>query len=288
MEAIQINNLSKKYGNTLALDQVYLEIEYGKIIGLLGRNGAGKTTLINIMSNRVFADKGEVLIDGLSATENMDVQEKVYSMFETRFWTSIKVKDIFKQTNLLYDCFDLDKALSLADKFNLNIDKRFQDCSTGYKSIVKICIALSIDIPYIFLDEPVLGLDANHRELFYKLLLEEYEENARTYVISSHLIEELANVVEEVILIDEGKVILHESVESLMLHGYSVAGNIADVDNYCIDKNMIGSDEVGPLKVSYILGERQALPKGSTLQFSSMNLQKLFVKMTEKGAHIHE
>ena len=145
--------------------------------------------------------------------------------------------------------------------------------------------ALSLNVPYVIFDEPVLGLDANHRELFYDLLLKDYENSERTIIIATHLIEEVANIIEEVVLIDKGKVLLQDNVSSLLETGYSVSGLAHEVDAYCADKNVIGYDELGNLKIAYVMGEKTPLPKMGNLSFSTMNLQKLFVKLTEKGGN---
>ena len=289
MNAIQIKNVTKRYKDVMALTNISLSFEFGKIYGFLGRNGAGKSTLINIIANRIFADQGEVLIDGIPAKENMDVHEKIFCMSETDLYDrDLKVKDHFKWTNRFYDAFDLDKALEYAKKFHLDTDKRFKALSKGYQSIFKLIIALSISVPYVIFDEPVLGLDANHRELFYHLLLKEFENNERTLIIATHLIEEVSNIIEEVVFIDSGKILLQEGVESLLEKGYCVSGLANEVDRYCEGRNVIGYDELGNLKIAYVLGEKTALPVGSNLQISAMNLQKLFVKMTEKGGDENE
>lgn len=284
MNAIQIKDVVKRYNNVNALDRVSLSFEYGKIYGFLGRNGAGKSTLINIISNRIFADEGEILIDGLRAKENMEVHEKIFCMSEMDLYdTSLKVIEHFKWIDRFYDSFDLDQACQIAEKFGLDINKRYKALSKGYQSIFKLTIALSLHVPYVVFDEPVLGLDANHRELFYELLLQDYENYQRTIIIATHLIEEVANIIEEVVLIDKGRVLLQETVETLMNKGYCISGLAGEVDDYCKDKNVIGYDELGNLKLAYILGEKEQLPKNSHLQISNMNLQKLFVKLTEKG-----
>ena len=284
MNAIQIKNVVKRYSNVNALDRVSISFEYGKIYGFLGRNGAGKSTLINIISNRIFADEGEILIDGLRAKENMEVHEKIFCMSEMDLYdTSLKVIEHFKWIDRFYDSFDLDQARQIAEKFGLDINKRYKALSKGYQSIFKLTIALSLHVPYVVFDEPVLGLDANHRELFYELLLKDYENYQRTIIIATHLIEEVANIIEEVVLIDKGRVLLQETVETLMNKGYCISGLAGEVDDYCKDKNVIGYDELGNLKLAYILGEKEQLPKNSRLQISNMNLQKLFVKLTEKG-----
>lgn len=284
MNAIQIKNITKRYKDVTALDDVSFSFEFGKIYGFLGRNGAGKTTLINIIANRIFADQGEILIDGIPAKENMGVHEKIFCMSEADLYDrDLKVKDHFKWTNRFYTDFDLKKAFELSKKFNLDTNKRFKALSKGYQSIFKLIIALSLNVPYVIFDEPVLGLDANHRELFYSLLLKEFENNERTLIIATHLIEEVSNIVEEVVLIDKGKILVQETVEELLEKGYSVSGAAQEVDHYCVGRNVIGYDELGGLKVAYILGEKTVLPQESNLQITAMNLQKLFVKMTEKG-----
>lgn len=289
MNAIQIKNITKRYKGVTALDDVSLSFEFGKIYGFLGRNGAGKSTLINIIANRIFADYGEVLIDGIPAKENTGVHEKIFCMSEADLYDrDLKVKEHFKWTNRFYSDFDLEKALALSRKFELDVNKRFKALSKGYQSIFKLIVALSINVPYVIFDEPVLGLDANHRELFYSLLLKELENNERTLILATHLIEEVSNIIEEVVLIDRGKILLQKTVEELLETGYSVSGLAQEVDRYCDGRNVIGYDELGNLKVAYVLGEKAALPQGSNLQIAAMNLQKLFVKITEKGEDENE
>lgn len=286
MNAIQIKNITKQYKDVTALDHVSFFFEYGKIYGFLGRNGAGKSTLINIIANRIFADTGEILIDGIPAKENMDVHEKIFCMSETDLYdTSLKVKELFKWIDCFYDSFHQETAIEIAGKFNLDLNKRFKALSKGYQSIFKLTVALSLRVPYVIFDEPVLGLDANHRELFYELLLKDYERNERTIIIATHLIEEVANLIEEVVLIDRGKILLQENVGSLLEKGYGVSGLSSEVDNYCKDKNVIGYEELGNMKIAYVMGEKTPLPPTGNLTISTMNLQKLFVKLTEKGGN---
>ena len=262
MGAIQVNDVTKRYKDVPALDHVSVTFELGKIYGFLGRNGAGKSTLINIIANRVFADSGEVLIDGIPASENMAVHDKIFCMSETDLYDrDLKVIEQFKWTKRFYTDFDMNRALTLSE----------------------LVIALSLSVPYVIFDEPVLGLDANHRELFYSLLLEAFEEGDRTFIIATHMIEEVSNIIEEVVLIDGGRILAQESVEELLESGYSVSGAAEEVDGYCAGKNVIGYDELGGLKIAYIMGEKNTLPKGSDLQISAMDLQKLFVKMTERS-----
>jgi ABC-2 type transport system ATP-binding protein len=130
------------------------------------------------------------------------------------------------------------------------------------------------------LDEPVLGLDANHRDVFYKLLIEKYSNYPATYVISTHLIEEVSNVIEDVIIIKKGKIIRNESREELMSVGYTVSGMASLVDDYIKGKELIGTDSIGGLKSAYVMGKviKNEIPEG--LEITKMDLQKLFVQIT--------
>ncbi len=279
--SIEVNQVTKYYGNTCALDHVSLKLEENKIYGLLGRNGAGKTTLLNTITNHIFATEGEIFVDGLPARENDLAQQKIYMMSETDYYPAkMKVKDIYKWTSTFYPGFDMEYAMRTSELFELNTDKAVKALSTGFNSIFKVIIALSVNTPYVLLDEPVLGLDANNRELFYKLLIEKYSNNPCTIVVSTHLIEEVSNVIENVLIIKKGKIIRNETREELLSKGYTVSGAATKIDSYILGRNVIGTDSLGGLKSAYILGEldRAGIPEG--IEVTKMDLQKLFVQLT--------
>ncbi len=279
--SIEVKNVTKNYGSTCALDHVSLKFEENKIYGLLGRNGAGKTTLLNIISNRIFASEGEVLIDGLPARENDMAQQKIYLMSEKDYYPEkAKIKDIFRWTGNFYPGFDMEYARHISEVFELNTDKAVRSLSTGYRSIFKVIIALSVNIPYILLDEPVLGLDANHREVFYRLLIEKYSNAPCTIVISTHLIEEVSNVIENVMIIKKGRIIRDETREELLSKGYTVSGATSKIDSYILGKTVIGTDSLGGLKSAYILGDLDRANIPEDIEVSKMDLQKLFVQLT--------
>ncbi|MCI9597768.1 MAG: ABC transporter ATP-binding protein [Firmicutes bacterium] len=281
MNGIEVKNISKRFGDILALDDVSLCFEENKIYGLLGRNGAGKTTLLNAISNRIFPDQGEIYVSGLPATENDKAQQQLFLMSEkTLYPERMKIKEVFYWTKSYYPNFDLAYAESLADKFQLDTKKRVRSLSTGYSSIFKIILALSANTPYLLLDEPVLGLDANHRDLFYKLLIEKYSSNPCTIVISTHLIEEVSGIIEDIVIIKQGKIICRESCESLLSKGYTVSGKASLVDTFIEGKKVIGADTLGGLKTAYILGSPAADNVPSDLEVTRMDLQKLFIQLT--------
>ncbi len=281
MSGIEINKISKSFGNVHALTDVSVKFEENKIYGLLGRNGAGKSTLLNVITSRIFADSGEVTVDGITAADNDLALQKIYMMSEKNYYPDgMKIKDAFKWTKEFYPDFDSAYAKTLADRFELNTSKKIKSLSTGYSSIFKIVTALSTNAPYILLDEPVLGLDANHRDLFYKIIIEKYSANPCTIVISTHLIEEAAGVIEQVVVIKDGSIIRDEPREELLSKGYTVSGVATAVDAFLAGKNVIGADTLGGLKTAYVLGtiDRTTVPDG--LEISKMDLQRMFIQLT--------
>lgn len=280
MNAIEVKSVTKNFGSTCALSNVSLTFEENKIYGLLGRNGAGKSTLLNIITNRIYPDSGAVMVDGEPAADNDRALGKIYLMSEKNFYPEkMKLKEAFKWSKNFYSEFDEDYAKKTAERFELNINKNVKSLSTGYSSIFKLIIALSSNTPYMLLDEPVLGLDANHRDLFYRILLEKYSERPSTIIVSTHLIEEVSNVIENIVIIKKGSVIKNETCDSLLSKGYTVSGIAAKVDAYIADKHVIGTDTLGGLKTAYLLGEKAAvIPEG--IEVTRMDLQRLFIQLT--------
>ena len=162
--SIVIENLSKSYGPVRALQNVSCTWEPGKLYGLLGRNGAGKSTLLSAVTQRLFPDGGSVTVDGEPIGDNDRALSKMYLMSEKLYYPeTMRVKDAFRWSQAFYPNFDREFAWKLAGAFQLNTSAKVSKLSTGYSSIFKIVVALSTNAPYVLLDEPVLGLDANHR-----------------------------------------------------------------------------------------------------------------------------
>lgn len=285
---IAVKNVTKRFGSVTALDGVSLEFGFGKIYGLLGRNGAGKSTLLNIISNRLFPDGGEVTINGMPAAENDRAQSAVYMVGDGKLLPdTMRVSEAFLWTGRFYGAFDGEKAKRLCEAFGLNPKKRLRALSTGYYTIFRLICALCVNAPYVLIDEPANGLDANNRDLFYAELVKSFAESPRTFVISTHLIDEIAGILEHVVIINEGKIIENESCEALLSSGYTVSGPAAAVDAYAWGKNVIGEDALGGMKAVYILGssepgKSELSPEGENIAFSKLDLQKLFIKLTNR------
>lgn len=281
MSKIEVRDLTKSYGKTTALNNVSVTFKENCIYGLLGRNGAGKSTLLNIISGRTFADSGEVLIDGVNASGNDSALGKVHLMSEQLLYNpSLKVRDMFRTASLYYPDFDMEYAMKLCSEYELDTNRKLSKLSTGYRTIAKAVNALACGAPIVFFDEPVLGLDANHRDLFYKHVVNRYSEHPATFVISTHLIEETAGIIERAIVIQKGELLLDNDVEEVRSMGYSVSGKAADVDSFANGRELMGEDVLGGLKTVYIKGQlnEAELPDGLTAE--PMNLQNIFIHLT--------
>lgn len=285
MSTIEIKNISKHFNKTIALKNVSLTLEPNKIYGLMGRNGAGKTTLLNIITNKLFASSGEVLVDGETAVENDNAQVKIFFMAGKNIYpVNMKVKEGIKWTKEFYPNFNITYAYKLAADFKLNTDKKIKDLSTGYKSIFTLILALASDASVILFDEPVLGLDANHRELFYRELITNYSEQPKTIVVSTHLIDEISDVLEEVIIIKDGEIVLAQPVDKVLQLGYTVSGDCTNVEKYAKGKNIIREEAIGKLKTATIYQNRDSkdkkIIKELGLDMAPVKLQELIISLT--------
>ena len=281
MSTIEVKNITKQFGATTALQNVSLRFGENKIYGLLGRNGAGKTTLLSLITSKLFPTSGEVLLDGENVCENDRALSKIYCMTEKNLYPErMRISEVFKWSKEFYPEMDMAYAGSLAEKFSLNTKKAVRELSTGYHSIYKIIIALSCNAPVLLLDEPVLGLDANFRDLFYRELIAHYSEHPKTIVVSTHLIEEASEVIEHVAILKSGRLILEDTVQSVLEKGYTVTGPEGLVDEYVRGKHVLGTDHLGGIKSAYLLEalDRSAVPAG--IEVSRLKLQSLFIQLT--------
>lgn len=285
MKGIEIKGITKRFGDVTALDDIQLTLEAGKIYGLLGRNGAGKSTLLNLITNRIYPTVGSVAIDGADVVADEAAIANTFLMTTQNLYPdSMKVKDAFKWSAEFYPSFDRVEAQQLAQEFKLPEKKKIKNLSTGYQSLFKLIVALSCNAEYIFLDEPVLGLDANNRDRIYKYLIEKFVDNHSTIILSTHIIEEVSGLIEEVIIIDDGKVLAKESVEEMLAKYYQLTGPKEAIENLKAGRNVIAENRFGSLYTVTIEG----VPEGITgnVDVSRPNLQDLFIHLTQDEERI--
>jgi len=214
---IKVQNLKKIYGDRCVLDVPEYNFKSGVIYGLLGRNGAGKTTLVNIITNRVFASSGTCTVNDLPVYENDYAQSNIFCITEQSTYPAyLKVKDTFKWAKMFYPSFDTDYALELSQKFDLDINKRFKQLSTGYRTIAKVVLTLASETPVMILDEPVLGIDALYRKVFYTELLKTHKKLNNLVLLATHIMDEAESVVEHVIVLRNGIMVKDDTLKNVV------------------------------------------------------------------------
>lgn len=283
---IEISNLYKSYGKTEVLKDINLNLEENKIYGLLGRNGAGKTTLLNIISNQIRKTSGEVKLNGEDIFENSKQIENICIIKDNGFGIEdIKVKKIFEAARILYKDWDEEYKNYLVKEFELNLRKKYNKLSRGNQTKVGLIIGLASRAKLTIFDEPSLGLDAATRYKFYNLLLDDFENNPRTIIISTHLIDEITNLFEEVIIVKNGEIHIKDEVSNILEKGYLLNGKEESIMSVVDNKNIIHKEKFGG---SIILGLFDTLSdiekaklRENNVEITQMPLQKLFIYLTE-------
>ena len=285
MSRLVAENIVKTYGNKNALDGVSLTLESGKIYGLIGRNGAGKTTLLSILTSQNPATSGSVQFDGQPVWENPAVLDQLCFSSELNPLAgnnanTMKVKEYLRIAATFLPYWDKAMAEELVKIFGLDTKKRINKLSKGMMSMVTVIVALASKAPFTFLDEPVAGLDVVAREQFYRILIDEFTETGRTFVISTHIIEEAADVFEEVIMVDKGKIILKENAQELMERSVHVSGHADEVDQAVAGLNVYREEKLGRSKgVTVMLKPGQKIDTSYDVHVQKLSLQKLFVAL---------
>lgn len=214
-DLIQIQNLNKSYGRKQVLKDVNLNLTSGKIIGLLGPNGSGKTTLIKILNGLLKDYQGQVLIDG----QAIGVHSKEiisYLPDEPYFENWMTTTDALNLFSDMYKDFDLDKALTLMDRMDIEKRIKIKELSKGMKEKFQLVLVMSRKAKIYILDEPIGGVDPAARDFILDIILHNYNEDAMV-ILSTHLISDIEKIFDEVIFLKNGSVVLHEDSEELRM-----------------------------------------------------------------------
>lgn len=214
---LEINGLVKKYKDfTLNCS---MKVERGCITGLVGENGAGKSTSMKAVLGLISYDSGDIKLMGKAPAELREAEkEKIgVTLAESGFSGYLKVKDIVPVMAAMYPGFDRERFLNLCRRFNIPQDKYIKEFSTGMKAKLKVLVAVTHDADFLLLDEPTTGLDVTARESILDLFREYMEEDeSRSILISSHISSDLEGLCDDIYIIHEGKIVLHEDMDNLL------------------------------------------------------------------------
>ena len=213
METLVCESLSKDYGQIRALDRIDLRLEEGKIIGLLGPNGSGKTTLIKLASRLLVPSEGRITICGEVPSEK---SKAIVSYLPDRNFLPdwMNSNDLIALYEDFFADFSKERAIEMLGSLNIDMTMPLKKMSKGTKEKVQLIMTMSRRAKLYLLDEPIAGVDPAARDYILRTIISNYDENA-TVLISTHLIADVENVLDEAIFLKQGKIVLHESVDEL-------------------------------------------------------------------------
>lgn len=281
--AATVSAVTMRFRGHVALDEVSTVLARDSITGLLGRNGAGKTTLLQLLAGHRVPSSGRVEVLGHPPYEHDATLRQICFVKEgQRYPDQFRVKDALRAASLVYPHWDAPFAASLLDDFGLPAGRPVNKLSRGMNSAVGIIIGLAARAPLTLFDEPYLGLDAVARQLFYDRLLADYAENPRTIVLSTHLIEEIAALLERVLLIDRGRVVLDADSESLRGSALTVTGPGERVAAFAERHELLHTETLGGHSRAVVRVGPGATDEAAAagLSVEQTNLQQLVVAMS--------
>jgi ABC-2 type transport system ATP-binding protein len=280
--AVVVDHVSRRYRGVNALDDVSVAFAEGSITGLLGRNGAGKSTLMRIITAQEFASAGTVRVHGRNPVEHDDVLRTMSFVKESQLYPDIKVKRVIEAASWFYPNWNHALAAQLVEDFNLPMKRPVKKVSRGMHSAVGIVIGLASRAEITLFDEPYLGLDAVARQIFYDRLLADYAEHPRTIVLSTHLIDEVANLLEHVVVIKAGRILVDEPAEELRGRTVTVTGSAAAVDQFTARREVLARQGIGSFASATVAGPLDDLAlaraREMNLEIEPVSLQEFVVR----------
>ena len=279
---LEVKNLRKRYGQNIVLDSISLTFESGNIYGLFGRNGAGKSTLFRCINDLLPYDDGSILLDGAEYRDLAKEKRKLLAIAneDNLFPADANIKAMACAYAYVRN-IDEEKLLSDIDRFSIPARKKWEKLSTGERTMLKNVFAINSGASFIFLDEPVLGLDAINRDELYRRLLEDFSEE-KTYIISSHIIDEVASFASYIYFLDSRRIVLEGESELIQQQSFILSGNSVDLagvkGNFSIISrgNRLGSEYM------CVLGKIEEVP--ASVKVEKTDLQQLFIEMTKGGS----
>jgi len=282
---ISLRDLTVSYGDTIAVDGLTLDLAPGKIYGLLGRNGSGKTSLLSVLAAYRKASGGTVAIGGVDPFENAALmRDTVFIRDSLDVSEQDRICRVLELAGRLRPCWDAGYADRLVDVFELHRRKRVSALSRGQRSSLGVILGLAARAPLTILDEAYLGMDAAARKAFYRELLADYLAHPRTIILSTHLIEEVADLLEQVIVIDHGRLVVHEDTDTFRARGVAVTGPAGAVEAFVAGRTVLSQQSLGGVREATLYGALDdadaARARAAGLTLAPVGVQDLFIHLT--------
>ncbi|MEG0254655.1 ABC transporter ATP-binding protein [Vagococcus sp.] len=278
---IEIRGMSKTADDLLVLNDVDLVLKEKTIYGLLGQNDSGKTTLMRLIAHLRFPTEGYIEVDQLDIEDHPEALQNVYFQTHDNIYPKrAKLKHIVKWMGQFYPNFQTEVCQSLIEKYHLDENDYFRKLPLKKKTLFRSCLAFSNDVDYLLLDEPAFSLDAYHRNALYHDLQASFDRYPKTIILSTHAIDEIEELIERVVILEDGQVLIDDNVETLISRAYSVKGEERDVREFLQQKQILGQEYRNGIIKAYVQLEKEELPKSDQLELKPLNLQELFIQLT--------
>lgn len=288
MNVIECRDVTKAYRKQIALNGLNVTIEQNKMIGLIGRNGAGKTTLLKMIAGLIQPTSGEMTVFGENPFNSLKVSQNMIFVDDYMYLpTSMNLGELFEVARTFYPNWDQTLAEGLLDYFSLNKYERHNNLSKGKRSTFNSILGLAAKCPLTLLDEPTSGMDRAVRKDFYRALLKDYLNHPRTIIISSHLLNEMDDLLEEIIIIKEGKNFLHASMEELKEYAIAFRGKESSIYEWTAGRQILHKTTVG-VDTAYVVVKNDFSQdeiekvKRTGIEVTNVSVDDLYVYLTNK------
>lgn len=279
---IKVSQVTKQYRQRKVLDEVSFELHGPAIIGFLGHNGAGKTSFLNILAGLVAQSSGSVEVNGKPVFNHADITKQICFIAETgNFPLHVTVDQVLKMNKLFFPNWNDELAEELLAQFSLNKRDKIKTMSKGMVSALGVITGLASEAPITIFDEPYIGMDASGRQLFYELLVEQQAIEPRTFILSTHLIDEASNLFEDVLILHEGKLILHKPYEEIQSSIVKVKGKLEDIDTYIADSTIIHRSQFMNEHMAVVMLDQPPASAPASLKLEAVKLQELLVLLSK-------
>lgn len=290
--SIEVEGLELRYGDFTALHDLTFTLHGPGIFGLLGRNGSGKTTLLSVLAGFRKPSGGSVCIGGEPVFEHPGLTRDVCLIREGGDTVDggERVEAALRFASTMRPCWDDEYAHELLQGFQVSTRQKVGQLSRGQRAALAVTLGLASRAPVTMFDEAHLGMDAPSRYRFYDELLRDYMEHPRTVILSTHLIEEVSSLFGEVVIIDAGRLVLHDEAEAFRSRGVTVTGPAPAVDEFIDGLTVLNERQLGQTKSVVLYGEldegarRRAADAG--LELGPLPLQDLFVHLTGAAVEV--
>ena len=291
MTMISCENVSKFYGRKNALHNLNISIRENRITGLVGKNGAGKTTLLKLIAGHIYPSSGEVRVLNEDPFNNLFVSANtIFIKDSMEFTNGLNLMELLEMGERFYPNWDMEFAKSLFSYFQLDELSYYDELSKGMKSTFNTIVGLASRCPLTLFDEPTSGMDASVRKDFYRALLKDYLRHPRTFIISSHYLDEIEDLLEDLLLIDGGEKKLHKPIDEVKNYAVNIMGDSNLLENQIPAENILAKKRIDESSSSYIVinDERIASLKRSNFNVQPVSPKDVTIYLTDKKGDIDD